>query len=138
MQAELVELESKNHGFAEAFKEKTKAHQRTQNLYQALKAQVMTSHVAHAAGDEAEFTLQSARGDRFIDRLPGARSGTANFSQMGTSQQTGDRLHKRIISRSSGSSGRPQQGSIHVGPPFSSQLHGRGLSSRVHNSRKSS
>ncbi|EUC32944.1 hypothetical protein COCCADRAFT_5473 [Bipolaris zeicola 26-R-13] len=132
MQADLVELETKNHGFAEAFKEKTKAHQRTQNLYQALKAQVMASHVAHAAGDEAEFALKSARGDRFIDRLPGARSGTANFSQTGPPQQTGDRLHKRVISRSSGSSGRQQQGSIHVGPPFNSQLHGRGLGSRVH------
>ncbi|EMD91485.1 hypothetical protein COCC4DRAFT_188455 [Bipolaris maydis ATCC 48331] len=132
MQADLVELESKNHGFAEAFKEKTKAHQRTQNLYQALKAQVMASHVAHAAGDEAEFALKSARGDRFIDRLPGARSGTANFSQIGPSQQIGDRLHKRIISRSSGSSGRQQQGSIHIGPPFNSQLHGHSLGSRVH------
>lgn len=132
MQADLVELESKNHGFAEAFKEKTKAHQRTQNLYQALKAQVMASHVAHAAGDEAEFALKSAWGDRFIDRLPGARSGTANFSQTGPSQQTGGRLHQRIISRSSGSSGQQQQSSIHVGPPFNSQLHGRSLGSRVH------
>ncbi|USP74319.1 hypothetical protein yc1106_01593 [Curvularia clavata] len=131
MQAELAELESKNHGFAEAFKEKTRAHQRTQQLYQALKAQVMASHVAHAAGDEAEHTLHSARGDRFIDRFPGARSGTVNFSQMGTTQHSGKRSHKRIISRSSGSSGR-QPGGVHAGPSFHSHSHARGLGSRVH------
>ena len=136
MQAELAELQSKNHGFAEAFKEKTRAHQRTQQLYQAQKAQLMASQVAHAAGDEAEFTLHSARGDRFIDRFPGARSGTAYFSQTGTTQLAGDRLHKRIVSRSSGSSGRQQPGGIHAGPPFDSQLQGRGLGSRVHVDRK--
>ncbi|KAL6155900.1 hypothetical protein ACJBU6_06096 [Exserohilum turcicum] len=138
MQADLAELESKNHGFAEAFKEKTKAHQRTQNLYQALKAQVMASQVAHAAGDEAEFTLQTARGNRLIDHLPGARSGTANLSQVGMTQQAGSRLHNRVTSRSSGSSGRHQQSGVHVGPSFNSQLHGRGLTGRVLNNQSAS
>ena len=143
MQAEQASLEAKNHELVEAFKEKTKSQQQTQKLYQSLKAQVMASHVAHAAGDEAEFTLQTARGDRFIDRLPGTRTGTANYSQMGHSQQTGGgRLHHRENSRSSESSGRQQQqqqgGGIHLGPPFhNSQLHGRGLGGRVSTGRKS-
>jgi hypothetical protein len=142
MKAEQASLEAKNHELVEAFKEKTKSQQQTQKLYQSLKAQVMASHVAHAAGDEAEFTLQTARGDRFIDRLPGARTGTANYSQMGHSQQTGGgRRHHRENSRSSGSSGRQQQqqgGGIHLGPPFNhSILHGRGLGGRVNTGRKS-
>jgi hypothetical protein len=145
MQAEQASLEAKNHELVEAFKEKTKSQQQTQKLYQSLKAQVMASHIAHAAGDEAEFTLQTARGDRFIDRLPGTRTGTANYSQMGHSQQTsGGRLHHRENSRSSRSSGRQQQqqqqqaGGIHLGPPFNnSHLQGRGLGGRVHTGRES-
>ncbi|KNG48626.1 cyclin b1 interacting protein 1 [Stemphylium lycopersici] len=132
MQADQVELESKNHDWEHAFKEKSKAHKKILDLYQALKAQVMASHVANAAGDEAASTLQTARRDRFIDRMPGARTGTANFSQMGMSQQTDRRFHNRNDSRSSGSSGRQQQGGVHVGPPFNPQLHGRSLGSRVH------
>jgi hypothetical protein len=142
MQAEQASIEAKNHELVEAFKEKTKSQQQTQKLYQSLKAQVMASHVAHAAGDEAKFTLQTARGDRFIDRLPGTRTGTANYSQMGLSQQMGGgRAHNRENSRSSGSSGRQQQqqgGGIHLGPPFNnSHLQGRGLGGRVHTGRKS-
>jgi hypothetical protein len=143
MQAEQTSLEAKNHELVEAFKEKTKSQQQTQKLYQSLKAQVMASHVAHAAGDEAEFTLQTARGDRFIDRLPGTRTGTANYNHMGASQQMGGgRPHHRENSRSSGSSGRQQQqqqgGGIHLGPPFTnSHLQGRGLGGRVHTGRKS-
>ncbi|KAF1837571.1 hypothetical protein BDW02DRAFT_586535 [Decorospora gaudefroyi] len=140
MQAEQASLETKNHELADAFKEKTKSQQQTQKLYQSLKAQVMASHVAHAAGDEAEYTLQTGRGDRYIDRLPGTRMGSANYSQMGMSQQSGGgRLHNRDVSRSSGSSGRQQQqqqqqqqGRVHLGPPFNSQLQGRGLRNRVH------
>jgi hypothetical protein len=143
MQAEQASLEAKNHELVEAYKEKTKSQQQTQKLYQSLKAQVMASHVAHAAGDEAEFTLQTARGDRFIDRLPGTRTGTANYSQVGMSQQVGGgRPHNRENSRSSGGSGRQQQqqqgSGIHLGPPFSnSQLQRRGLGGRVHTGRKS-
>ncbi|EDU39993.1 predicted protein [Pyrenophora tritici-repentis Pt-1C-BFP] len=77
MQAEQISLEDKNHELSEAYKEKAKAQQQTLKLYQGLKAQVMVSHVAHAAGDEAEYTLQTARRDRFIDRLPGTRTESA-------------------------------------------------------------
>ncbi|KAI1675187.1 hypothetical protein L13192_01934 [Pyrenophora tritici-repentis] len=137
MQAEQISLEDKNHELSEAYKEKAKAQQQTLKLYQGLKAQVMVSHVAHAAGDEAEYTLQTARRDRFIDRLPGTRTGTANYSQMAMPQQTGGgRPHERDISRSSGSSGPQRQGGVQYGPPFHAHLQGRGLGGRVHTGRK--
>jgi hypothetical protein len=138
MQAEQESLETKNHELAKAYKEKTKAHQHSQSLYQALKGQVMASHVAYAAGDEAAYTLQTARGDRFIDRLPGTRTSTNNYSQMNMSQQTGSgRIHNRDASRSSEDSGRQQQGGIHIGPPFNPQLQRRGLGGRNITDRES-
>ncbi|KAF1941786.1 hypothetical protein EJ02DRAFT_346880 [Clathrospora elynae] len=136
MQAEQASLEGKNHELADAYMQKTKAHQQTQKLYQSLKAQVMASHIANAAGDEADYTLQTARGDRFVDRFPGTRTGTANYGQVGAGQQGGGgsgRLHNREHSHSSGSSGRQQQqGGVHLGPPFRPYSQGRGLRSRVH------
>lgn len=138
MQAEQASLENKNHGLADAFKEKTRSLQQTTKLYQSLKAQVMASHVANAAGDEAEFTLHSSRGDRFIDRLPGTRTSTTNFGQAGVSQQTSSgRPHNRNDSRSSRSSGGQQLGGIRVGPAYTSQLQGRDLGGRVYAGRKS-
>jgi hypothetical protein len=137
MHAEQEDLEGKNFKLAEAFKEKSKAHQRSQNLYQQLKGKVMASQVAYAAGDEAAHTLQSARGDRFIDRLPGTRMGTANYSQMNMSQQTGGgRTHNRDFSRSSGSSGRQPQSGINLGPPFDPQSQRRGLGGRNNTGRE--
>ncbi|KAI4912441.1 hypothetical protein J4E90_005845 [Alternaria incomplexa] len=131
MQAEQEDLEDKNHQLQKAFKEKTKAHAQTQAHYQQLKSKVMATEVAHAAGDEAAYTIQTARGDRFIDRLPGTRTGTANYSQMNMSQQAGGgKPHNRDFSRSSGSSGRQQQGGVHLGPPFDPQLQRRGLGVR--------
>ncbi|KAI4611037.1 uncharacterized protein J4E87_010640 [Alternaria ethzedia] len=70
MQAEQEILEGKNYELAKAYKQKTKAQAQTQLLYQQLKGNVMATQVAHAAGDEAAYTIQTARGDRFIDRLP--------------------------------------------------------------------
>jgi hypothetical protein len=125
MQAEQASLEAKNHELVDAFKEKSKSQQHIQKLYQSLKAQVMASHVATAAGDEAELTLQSARGDRFIERLPGTRTGTANYRQMGMNQG-GGRPYNRADSRSSGSSGQ-QRGGVGIGPVYASHLQGRGL-----------
>lgn len=134
MQAEQTSLEDKNHELVGAFKEKTRSLQQTQKLYQALKAQVMASHVANAAGDEAEFTLQTARGDRYINRIPGTRTGTANFTQMSGGLPTGaPGQHNRQTSRSSGSS-NPQQGGIGLGPAF--PLQGRGWGNRVNAGRK--
>jgi len=137
MQAEQACLEDKNYELSEAYKEKAKAQQRTLKLYQGLKAQVMASHVAHAAGDEAEYTFQTARRDRFINRLPGTRTGTANYSQMAMSQQNGgSRLHGRDASRSSRSSGLQRQSGIQNGPSFHAHLQGRGLGVKVHTDRE--
>ncbi len=121
MQTEQVSLEAKNHELIDAFKEKSRAHQQIQKLYQALKAQVMASHVANAAGDEAELTLQTAQADRYITRLPGTRTGTANLNQIGVGQQAGlGRPQNRQGSRSSGSS-ELRQGGIRIGSPYVAQ-----------------
>ncbi|CAN9162433.1 unnamed protein product [Alternaria sp. RS040] len=131
MQAEQEALETKNFELAKAYKEKTIAHQRVQNHYQALKGQVNLTHVARAAGDEAAHTLQNARGDRFIDRLPGTRTGTTKYSQMNMSHQAGGGgMHNRDFSRSSENSGRFQQSGIHIGPPFNPSLQRRVLGGR--------
>lgn len=131
MQAEQEALETKNFELAKAYKEKTIAHQRVQNHYQALKGQVNLTHVARAAGNEAAHTLQNARGDRFIDRLPGTRTGTANYSQMNMSHQAGGgRMHNRDFSRSSENSGRLQQSGIHIGAPLNPSLQRRVLGGR--------
>ncbi|KAF2813431.1 uncharacterized protein BDZ99DRAFT_382489, partial [Mytilinidion resinicola] len=72
-QAEQKNLEQKNHELVEAFREKSKTQQQIQKLYQSLKAQVMASHVATAATDEAEHTIHTSRRDLFVDRIPGTR-----------------------------------------------------------------
>lgn len=129
MQTEQASLEAKNHELVAAFKEKTKSQQQTQKLYQSLKAQVMASHIANVAGNEAEFTLQTARGDR-IDRLPGTRTSTTRLSQIGVGQQTGSgRPHNRVHSRISASSGRQEQSGIGFGQPHT--LQGRGFGNRT-------
>lgn len=135
MHTEYAALESKNHELSNAFRQKAQSLQHTTKQYQALKAQVMASHVATAAGDEAEITLQTARGDRFIDRLPGTRRGTANYSQ-GGQHISGDRAHGRYDSRSSDSSGQ-QRGGIGLAHSFAPHLHGRGLGGRAGTGRES-
>lgn len=136
MQAEQATLEANNHELVDAYQKRTKSHQQTQQLYQSLKAQVMASQVANAAGDEADHALRAVRGDRFIDRIPGTRTGTVNLKRLSSIQQTGDRkAHDRNISRSSGSSGQ-KQGGIGIGPSYASQLQARGLNSRAHTGRE--
>lgn len=133
MHMEQESLEKRNEELVDAYKEKNKAQQQLQKRYQSLKAQVMATQVVHAAGDEANFTVQTARGNRFVDRLPGARTGTANLNQVGSSQHHGGgRQHNRGNSGSSGSSGQQQQrGGIGLAPPWNSQLQNRGLG-RMH------
>lgn len=136
MHAEQASLETKNGDLLKAFREKTKAHQQTQRQYQSLKAQIMASQVANAAGDEVEYGLQTGRDDCFVDRLSGTRTGTANLSQLSGRPQVGiKRPHNRNNSRSSGSSGQ-QQGGIGIGPPYASHLQGRNVGSRVHTGRE--
>src|SRR5688572_25050242 len=79
MQAEQATLEAKNYELMKAFSEKSQAQQQLQKLYQSLKAQVMATQVANAAGDQVDHALHSVRADRVVNRLPGTRTGTANF-----------------------------------------------------------
>lgn len=129
MQAEQAALEAKNQDLSDNLHKKSKAHQQSQKMYQSLKAQVMASHIANAACDEAEMTSQTARGDRFTDRLPGVRTSTANYSRMGVGHQQGRRQHSRVESGSSGSSNQ-QRGGIGLGPTYAPHLQGHGLGSR--------
>ncbi|KAL5455016.1 hypothetical protein PMIN07_007277 [Paraphaeosphaeria minitans] len=119
MQQEQASLEQSYHEMDNAFRAKTKAHQCDRRAYESLKAQVMATQVVSAAGEEVDNTMHSIRqGDRFIDKIPGTRTGTANFSQLGLNQQRGGgRLHNRAGSGSSGSSEQRI-----AGLPFNSHL----------------
>ncbi|KAF2267031.1 hypothetical protein CC78DRAFT_531116 [Lojkania enalia] len=132
MHVEQVSLEQKNHELVDAFREKNRTQQQVQKLYQSLKAQVMASHVAHAAGDEADYTLQTARGDRFVDRLPGTRVSTGNLNQLsvGAGQGAG-RRHNRS-GGSAGGAGGQQRGGIGLGPAWNSQSQGAGFGGRIY------
>jgi E3 ubiquitin-protein ligase CCNP1IP1 len=93
----------------DAFREKSKTQQQTQKLYQSLKAQVMASQVATAATDEAENTIYTASRDRFVDRIPGARSDLQkHFNQF----NVGDPDGRRHDQQGSGSSGG-NEGQVH-------------------------
>lgn len=138
-QADQDALESKNNDLSTAYADKSKAFQRSQKLYQSLKQQVMASQVAVAAGDEAEHTVQTARGNRFVDRMPGVKTGTRVYTHPSAMQQHGGNVsHIRQGSGSSGSSGQ-QRGGVGLGlaPTYTSQLQGRGLNLRAHTGRKS-
>lgn len=141
MHEEQANLEQKNNELVTAYRDKSKAQQQLQKLYQSLKAQVMASHVANAAGDEADITLQTARGDRYVDKLPGARSGNPNYGQPGGAPRHGGRqqYHNRDGSGGSGSSGGPQRGGgIGLGGLGHAQGQGYGLGGRNFTGRKSS
>jgi E3 ubiquitin-protein ligase CCNP1IP1 len=66
-QAECKSLENKNHELADSYREKARATQQVQNLYQTLKGQVLASQVATAASDDAENTLHFATANRPTD-----------------------------------------------------------------------
>jgi hypothetical protein len=106
-------------------------------MYNSLKQQVLSSQVLVAADNEAE--LATGRGQRYIDRMPGARTGTGLYSHPDVAQQqNGRRVHNRDGSASSGSSGR-QRGGIGIGPApiYASHLQARGLGVRNSSNRKS-
>jgi hypothetical protein len=135
MQTEQASLEQKNHELVDAFREKSRAQQQMQKLYQSLKAQVMASHVANAAGDEADLTLHTARADRFVDRIPGARTGTGNFSQPGMGNQQargGNGQHNRNGSGSSGGGEQLCARGNGLPAPWNSQSQGHALGGRMH------
>ncbi|KAJ8116238.1 hypothetical protein OPT61_g2299 [Boeremia exigua] len=133
-QADQENLVSKNNELSAAYANKAREHVRQKKLYDSLKGQVMASHVAVAAGDQAELTLQTARGKRFIDRMPGARTGTGAYSHLsGAIQESGgNRVHNRRGSGSSGSSALPRGGAGMVpAPTYASYLQGHGSVERT-------
>ncbi|KAK4989562.1 hypothetical protein LTR50_003169 [Elasticomyces elasticus] len=96
-------LEQKNHDLVEAFREKSKNQQQLQVLCQRLKAQAMTTQVQTAASDDAENTLQSVAGNRFIEKTSGGRDMRNSYSYFP------EQIHSRQKSSSSagnGTSGR--------------------------------
>ena len=108
-QAEQSNLGQKNRELVDAFREKSKTQQQIQKLYQSLKAQVMASQVATAATDEAENTIHTASRDRFVDKIPGVRSGLQqHFNQFNVGYSSG-RRHDRQGSGSSGGN----EGQVH-------------------------
>ncbi|KAF2739975.1 hypothetical protein EJ04DRAFT_483472 [Polyplosphaeria fusca] len=130
MHGEQMSLENKNEELVNAFREKSKTHNQVQQLYQRLKAQLMSNQVTDAAGEQADFALQNARADRYVDRIPGTRTGTANVSHVrGHTQRGGVRQHHKDGSGSSGS-GQPR-GAIQIGPAWNSQSQGSGLGARL-------
>lgn len=138
-QEDQISLEAKNNELSEAYKDKAKALARQKKMYDSLKQQVMASQVAVAAGDEAELTIQTARGNRFIDRMPGARAGTGVYSHPGIVQQPGGgRARNRTGSASSGSSVQ-QRGGVGIShvSTYASHLQGSGLGSRSQTGRES-
>ncbi|KAJ4985710.1 E3 ubiquitin-protein ligase CCNB1IP1 [Stagonosporopsis vannaccii] len=131
-QAEQEDLVKKNNELSNAYMDKARSLQRQKKQYDSLKGQVMATQVAGVAADQAELALQAARGNRFIDRIPGARSGTGVHSHPGAAPGV-TRLHNRKGSASSGSS-RLKRGGIGIGPAptYSSYVQGRGLGIRTH------
>lgn len=139
-QADCEQLEAKNNELSTEFLKKVRELARRRKMYDSLKGQVMASRVAVAAGDEADMTLQTAQAtNRFIDRMPGTRTGTGMYSHPGgaVQQPGGHRLHNRQGSSSFGSSGQ-QRGGVDLGPApsYAQHLQGRGSGGRVHTGRK--
>lgn len=108
-QTEQNNLGQKNRELVDAFREKSKTQQQIQKLYQSLKAQVMASQVATAATDEAENTIHTASRDRFVGRIPGARSGLQQHFNQFNVGYPGGRCHDRQGSGSSGGN----EGQVH-------------------------
>ncbi|KAL1642374.1 hypothetical protein SLS58_005448 [Diplodia intermedia] len=89
-QQEQRRLDDEMHKMADAYREKAKTQAHLHKVYTQLKAQVLAGQVASAASDDAEATLQSATGDRFIDRITGTAAGhprlphNTNAARLGT------------------------------------------------------
>jgi len=90
MHVEQKNLEQKNRDLADKFKEKAKAQQTLQKLYQSLKAQQLAAGMEVAAEYDAENVLQTA--------------GRASYN--GNSRYSGQQVHSRAGSNDSGSRSR--------------------------------
>ncbi|KAK7537514.1 cyclin [Phyllosticta citribraziliensis] len=102
-------LEEENLKMAEAYREKAKSQANLQRLYNQLKAQVLTGQVAMAASEDAEATLQSVTGERFVDKV-GGPPGPAGIYP---AHEAGSGMNSRQRSNAysgNGQSWRPTQG----------------------------
>lgn len=104
VQIEQKNLEQRHNDLTDAFREKTKAHQQMDKAYRSLKAQVMSSHVATAASDDAEIALQSATGNRFVDRLGTRNGGQTDARRYPVDHRGIEQIHSRQRSGGSGGS----------------------------------
>lgn len=68
------DLARKNHELVEAFREKSRKHIQTQELYDRLKRKALMTDVQTAASESVDHVLQSASGQRYTDRGGDART----------------------------------------------------------------
>lgn len=138
MQVEMGAMEEKNHELVNAFREKSKAQHHLQQLYQKLKNQCMVPQVANAASNEADFAIQTAHGDRFVDKIPGTRAGTTNFTHIngGNRQGRQSMQHNREGSGSSGSSGHRLTGNYGPSPSWNNQSQSHDIGGRSYTGRE--
>jgi len=70
MQADQDSLRRKNEELIQAFREKSRKHLQTQELYDKLKRRAMLGQVQTAASDAVDNTIQaSVTANRYVDRL---------------------------------------------------------------------
>lgn len=85
MHVEHENLTRKNYELVEAFREKSRKHLQTQELYDRLKRKALMSDVQTAASESVDQVLQSASGHRFTDR--GDHAGINSQYQASTAAQ---------------------------------------------------
>lgn len=137
--AEHADLEQKNNELVDILREKSKAHSHVQKMYQSLKAQVMASRVVNAAGDEVDMALNTVSGDRFVDRIPGVRTGAGGFTQQNMSDSVARRRTHRPNESISSGGGVGQRGrATNTGQTWNSQSQSHGLGNRVYSGNRKS
>ncbi|KAI9836352.1 MAG: hypothetical protein M1819_001381 [Sarea resinae] len=78
--SERDELQRKNHEIVEAFREKSRKHLQTQQLYDKLKRRTLLSQVQSAASLSVDQTVQSTAGRRLADR-DGINEGDSRYHE---------------------------------------------------------
>jgi hypothetical protein len=136
MHEEQTSLENKNHDLSAAFTERCKAHSKVQKMYQTLKAELMANQAADAAAQEADFAVNTARADRYIDRIPGTRMGTGDLGHL-PSQAARDagRQHNRNGSGNLGGVQPPRD--VRIGGAWNTQSQSISVNDKMFTDRKS-
>lgn len=88
------DLARKNHELVEAFREKSRKHIQTQELYDRLKRKALMTDVQTAASESVHHVLQSASGQRYTDRGGDAR---INQPYQATSQAQRQRQYPQFL-----------------------------------------